>query len=154
MKFNPNKLTRADGVKRIDSALAEAGIKIGEKIVTSRDKDMLTLRENLSVTNVPDGFQKYQLPLVLRCVEKATATGTDEDGVQFFVTIGQPNVEVETHSHNEGSGLRMIAGGSIIYKDQELTAGDWMYIPKGAPYQFQVGPQGAIICYCYCCCCA
>lgn len=154
MPFNPNKLTRADGVKRIEAALKKTGIKIGKRVVTSRDKDMQLLRERLVVTNVPSGFSKYQLPVTLRCVDAMSATGTDADGVQFFVTIAQPNSKVNTHSHNEGAGLRMIAGGSILFKKQELTAGDWMYIPKGVPYEFQVGPQGAIICYCYCCCCA
>lgn len=154
MAFNPNRLTRADGIKRIEAALSKAGVKIGKKVLTSRDKDMLVLRKSLEVTNIPDGFQKYQLPVVLRCAEAAAATGTDADGVQFFVTMGQPNVKVGSHSHNEGAGLRFIAGGSIIYNKRELTAGDWMFIPKGAQYEFQVGPQGAIICYCYCCCCA
>jgi hypothetical protein len=154
MTFNPNKLTRADGVKRIESALSKAGVKLGKEVITSRDAEMLELRKLLAVTNIPDGFQKYQLPVTLRCVDAAAAIGTDADGVQFFVTIGQPSVKVGSHSHDEGAGIRFIAGGSILYKKQELTAGDWMYIPRGAKYEFQVGPQGAIICYCYCCCCA
>jgi hypothetical protein len=154
MAFNPNRLTRADGVKRIQSALSKTGVKIGRKVITSRDRDMVELRKALAVTNVPSGFQKYQLPVTLRCTSLASATDTDADGVQFFVTMAQPDAKVSQHSHDEGAGLRFIAGGSILYKNQQLTAGDWMYIPKGAKYELQVGPQGALICYCYCCCCA
>jgi len=154
MSFNPNKLTRADGIKRIEDALAKAGVKIGQQVITSRDADMQTLRQLLSVGNVPHGFQKYQLPLSMRCVEAATATNTAADGVQFFVTIAQPDAKVGSHSHDEGPGLRFIAGGSIQYLSHELTSGDWMYVPAGAKYEFKVGPQGAVMCYCYCCCCA
>ena len=154
MTFNPNKLSRADGIKRIEAALATAGVKIGTKVITSRDKEMENLRTLLAVTNVPSGFQKYQLPLAMRCTDAASVTNTDADGVQFFITIGQPNVSVGSHSHDEGAGMRFIAGGSIIYNKKELTSGDWMYVPKGSTYDFQVGPQGAIMCYCYCCCCA
>ncbi len=106
------------------------------------------------MTNVPKGFQKYQLPIVLSCVDSKTMTGTPADGVQAFVTIAEPNASVSSHSHDEGAGLRFIAGGSINYKGRELTSGDWMFIPRGAKYGFDVGPQGAVICYCYCCCCA
>ena len=154
MAFNPNRLTRADGVKRIQAALSKVGVKIGRTVITSRDKNMQELRKALEVTNIPDGFQKYQLPVTLRCADSVSATGTDADGVQFFVTMAVPGAKVGRHSHKEGAGLRFIAGGSIRYKKQELTSGDWMYIPKDAKYEFEVGPQGALICYCYCCCCA
>jgi uncharacterized RmlC-like cupin family protein len=154
MAFNPNKLTRADGVKRIEAALSKAGVKIGKKVITSRDSDMQGLRKTLAVTNIPAGFTKYQLPLTLTCASSIAMTGTEADGVQFFISMGEPNIKVGSHSHNEGAGLRFIAGGSITYKKKELTAGDWMYIPQGSKYEFQVGPQGAIMCYCYCCCCA
>lgn len=152
--FKPNRLTRMQGVQRIQSALKRAGITLGKRVITSRDADMTRLREALRVTNIPKGFQKYQLPVILRCADKVSFTNTDADGVQFFVTLAQPHAKVGKHSHNEGAGLRFIAGGSITYKNQELTSGDWMYIPKGAAYEFNVGPQGAVICYCYCCCCA
>jgi hypothetical protein len=34
---------------------------------------------------------------------------------------------------------------SIIFDGRELTAGDWMHIPKGVRYSFKVGPKGATI---------
>jgi hypothetical protein len=32
--------------------------------------------------------------------------------------------------------------------DKELSAGDWMFIPEGQPYSFEVGRVGAIVCCC------
>jgi quercetin dioxygenase-like cupin family protein len=69
----------------------------------------------------------------------------------MFISVAAPNVKVPEHTHNEGAGLRFIASGSITYKDTELNAGDWMYIPKGAKYSFQVGALGATMFYCYHC---
>ena len=141
-KFNPNRLTFNEGIERIQKAIRKTGAKLDGRIVTSRDKEMPKLREALRVTNVPKGFQKYQLPLALRCQS------------QMYVTMAEPGIKAPRHVHKEGDGIRFIAGGSIIHEGKELTAGDWMFIPAGAPYSFEVGPQGAIMCYCYCCSCA
>jgi quercetin dioxygenase-like cupin family protein len=73
---------------------------------------------------------------------------------QLFLTIAAPETAAEEHSHDEGDGIRFITSGSIIYKGMELTAGDWMFIPKGEKYSFMTGRMGANMCYCYCCCCA
>ena len=72
----------------------------------------------------------------------------------MFISVGNPGTKVPRHIHKEGDGIRFIAGGSIIYNGQELVAGDWMFIPKGEAYEFQVGPYGATMGYCYACCCA
>ena len=34
-----------------------------------------------------------------------------------------------------------------MYEGTELTVGDWMYIPAGQPYRFEVGPLGGIFFY-------
>lgn len=141
MKFDPNSVTFAEGEVRVERALKQARFDIDRAIVTSRDPAARRMRETLAVTNVPKGFRKWQLPIVL-------------DRSQLFVSIGEPNAVVAEHSHNEGAGIRFIVGGSIIYKSKELTAGDWMYIPAGKRYSFTVGLDGATMCYCYCCCCA
>jgi len=96
----------------------------------------------LEVKNVPPGFKKWQLPVALRCES------------QMFITFAPPNSKVPRHSHDEGPGIRFIMTGSILYKGKELTSGDWMYLPAGAEYEYQVGNLGAVMCYCYCCCCA
>jgi hypothetical protein len=139
--FNPNRLTFEEGLKRIEEAATRAGVD-RERTLTSRDDEVIRALDALEIENVPDGFKKWQLPLALRCES------------QLFVTVGQPGVKVPPHSHDEGHGVRFIAGGSISYEGRELTAGDWMYIPAGQEYSFEVGRYGAIMCYCYCCCCA
>jgi len=139
--FNPNRLTFDDGLRRIEEAVKRAGVD-AQTILTSRDETVSEALELLRVENVPDGFVKWQLPVALRCES------------QLFVTAAEPGISVPRHSHDEGDGVRFIAGGSIVYEGQELTAGDWMYIPAGREYSFEVGRYGALMCYCYCCCCA
>ena len=142
--FDPNQLTFEEGLQRLKNLIQRTpGFPKG-KIVTSRDPAVRKSIESLNVTNVPDGFKKHQLPIFFE----------GGPGAQFFISVGNPDVEVPKHSHTEGDGFRFIATGSIIYEDVELTAGDWMFIPKGAPYSFRVGPAGATFCYCYQCCCA
>ena len=140
-KFDPNTVTFAEGEVRVERALKRAGVDIRAQIVTSKDDSAQKLLKMLTVSNVPAGFTKYQLPIVL-------------DRSQLFISTGQPNAKVDEHSHNDGDGIRFIAAGSIEYNGQTLRAGDWMFIPKGKAYRFTVGPDGATMCYCYCCCCA
>ena len=141
-EFQPNRCSFADGIEAIRRARGEAWDE--KAIVTSKDKGIAELMRNLQVRNIPDGFTKYQLPVAF----------IEGPGTQFYISIGAPGVQVPEHSHDEGDGLRYIVGGSIHYKEQELSSGDWMFIPKGARYSMEVGPLGAIMCYCYQCCCA
>ncbi len=141
-EFNPNQLTFDDGLKRIQQAIEQVGIKLERRILTSRDKDVAQITKALKVTNVPDGFTKWQLPVYL------------EAPSQLFISTAAPFTKAPTHSHRDGDGIRFIVSGSIIYNGQELSAGDWMFIPAGHKYSFETGPYGALMCYCYCCCCA
>ena len=68
----------------------------------------------------------------------------------MFISSAPPKAKVPSHAH-DGPGVRFISSGSIKYKEQELTAGDWMYIPKGKAYSFEVGALGATMFYCYQC---
>ena len=140
-EFNPNKVTFEDGVKRVQAALKKAGLDMNKGIVTSRDRAAIEATKLLTVPNVPKGFIKWQLPIVLQ-------------PSQLFLSVGNANVEVKEHSHDEGAGVRFIISDSIQHDGRELIAGDWMYIPKGQKYSFTVGPHGATMGYCYCCCCA
>jgi len=141
--FNPNQVTFEEGLERIKKVAEEVGLGKRRGVLTSRHRLAKKAMELLDVSNVPDaGFRKWQLPVYL------------DRPSQLFVTVADPGLEVPEHSHDEGDGIRFIAGGSIEYDGEELTAGDWMYIPAGARYSFNVGPQGALMCYCYCCCCA
>jgi quercetin dioxygenase-like cupin family protein len=140
--FDPNRAGVEACLARVQDALDAQGRRLNDGIVTSRDDDSRALRAALAIENVPDGFRKYQLPVVLH--ERSF----------MFITSAEADAESPAHSHDEGDGIRFIAGGSILYEGQELVAGDWMFIPKGHSYSFKAGPQGALMCYCYCCCCA
>ena len=111
-------------------------------MITSRDEAARYAQKLLTVSEVPGGFRKWQLPVYL------------DRPSQLFITVAEPRADVPEHSHDEGDGIRFIAQGSIIYNGTELTAGDWMFIPAGSRYSFKVGELGALMCYCYCCCCA
>ncbi len=129
------------GEEKIKEALNQSKMDFQSKIFTSRDAESVELCNLLKVDNIPAGFKKWQLPIVL-------------GPSQLFISIGAADAEVPEHSHDEGDGIRFIMSGSIIYNGKELNAGDWMYIPKGKRYSMKVGPFGATMCYCYCCSCA
>lgn len=140
-EFEPNRVTFEEGLERIQRVVDEADVPT-DRILTSTMEEVEEARDRLRVDNVPDGFHKWQLPVYL------------EEESQLFVSVGDPDVRVPEHSHDDGDGIRFIAGGSIEYEDHKLAPGDWMFIPEGEPYSFRTGPQGAVMCYCYCCCCA
>ena len=140
-KFDPNQATYAEGALRTERAVRALSIDLKSKIVTSRDTAATTLKRALPIRNVPDGFEKWQLPFAF-------------DKSLFFITHAKAGAKAGEHSHDEGDGIRFIVSGSIYFNKQELTAGDWMFIPARVPYSFEVGKNGAIMCYCYQCCCA
>lgn len=140
--FNPNKNSFSVCLARLKRAAKASGIDQSKGIITSKDKAAIKAMGSLKVKNIPDGFTKWQLPVYM-------------DGPsQMFVTVGAPGTKVPKHAHEEGDGIRFIAGGSILFEGKELSAGDWMFIPAGKKYSFEVGRYGAIMCYCYQCCCA
>jgi hypothetical protein len=141
-KFNPNQLTFEEGLNRITRASEKIGIRLERRILTSKDEDVIKLTRVLQVNNVPDNFHKWQLPIYL------------DKPSQLYISVASPFAKVPSHAHNDGDGIRFIVSGSITYGHQELTAGDWMFIPTGHEYSFEVGQFGATMCYCYCCCCA
>ena len=141
-KFRPNACTFKEGLDRVKKSL---GLGFGsDRIVTSKDAAIADAFSKLEISNVPDGFSKYQLP----------AFFDGGPGSLFYVSIGAPGVKVPRHSHDEGDGLRYIVAGSTMFKGMELASGDWMFIPKGVPYEFTVGRNGVTAFYCYQCCCA
>lgn len=139
-KFDPNRLPFQACIARIDRALKAAGLKTEGRIITSNDQGIRKLMgKALRVTNVPKGFVKWQLPLYFK------------DPTHLFVSVAEPGAKAPIHSHKDGDGIRFIAGGSILYRGRELTAGDWMYIPAKTKYSFEAGPVGAAMFYCYAC---
>lgn len=142
MAFNPNEKTMAGCLQRIQQAAKSSGLDINKDIITSRDTVLKEVLNSLEVTNIPNGFVKVQLPVSF---DGPTTT---------YMSFGAPRTKVPVHSHDEGAGIRVIISGSIKYNGQRLTAGDWMYIPKGKSYEFEVGNMGVGMFYCYQCCCA
>jgi hypothetical protein len=142
MEFDPNRQTFSDCLARIEKVVKEVGLDTEKQITTSRDEKCVKAQRLLEVENIPGGFRKWQLPVALRCES------------QMFISVGPPGAKIPRHSHDEGPGIRFITSGSVIYNGIELTGGDWMYIPKGAEYEFEVGLLGVTMFYCYCCCCA
>jgi hypothetical protein len=141
MAFNPNETTLKEGLERVRQVQTELGLDTS-KIFTSKDAGDLYNNPKTLVTNIPNGFTKIMLPI--STTKEAT----------FYISAGAPNTHVPRHSHNEGEGIRFIVAGSILYKAQELSEADWMYVPANASYEFKVGPRGVVMCYCYCCSCA
>jgi len=129
------------GVLRVKKALKETGVAIGDKIITSRDPLVAVVMEKLRRTTLPDGFEQWQLPIVLG--------GSSGRPVMSFITVGYPNAKLPHHKHRNDCLFRIVLSGSIIYKGVELTTGDWMYVPIGHPYSFTVGKLGAVILHLY-----
>ncbi|ANL70410.1 cupin domain-containing protein [Rhizobium phaseoli] len=141
MAFQPNKMKFDEGLELLEKAARKAGVN-RTKILTSRDSDVRAAIADLQITNIPDGFTKWMIPTFM-------------DGpTQLYFSYAAPNVSVPKHSHDEGDGIRVIIHGKIKYKDKELSAGDWMFVPQGVAYEFKVGPEGVGMFYCYKCCCA
>jgi len=128
------------GVRRVNDALKKLGVKLGDKIVTSRDKDMQELVNVLRRETMPDGFEQWQLPIVL---------GGGNRPVMSFITVGNANAEVPQHRHRDDCLFRIVISGSLHFRDLELFPGDWMYVPTGQPYAFRAGKLGVVVMHVY-----
>ncbi len=143
-EFKPDDFSYEYGLERIETAYKKLGFDPTQKVITSKDGIAIELIEDLKATfgkvKLPNGFEKFMLPFTLPTAK-------------FFISIGDPNAFCPKHSH-AGSSVRFIIYGSITYNGIELSAGDWMYIPKGAEYSFTVGNKGVTtVCGYHNCCC-
>ena len=129
------------GVLRVKQALKRLKITVGDRIVTSRDPDMLKITEELRRTTLPDGFEQWQLPIILG--------GASSRPVMSFITIGRPGAALPRHRHKNDCLLRIILSGSILFNDLELIPGDWMHVPTGMPYAFKAGRLGCVVMHLY-----
>ncbi|MES0137874.1 cupin domain-containing protein [Mesorhizobium sp. M0016] len=141
-----NFISFDEGVQRIRGAWGQSGKAYNpDRVMTSRDEDVLRTIDSLKISGMENGFEKWHLPVYFAKEES--------QGAQFFITKAEPNAKVREHSHKDGDAMRFIVSGSVIYNGKELVGGDWMFVPKDVPYALDVGPNGAIMCYCYPCCC-
>lgn len=121
----------------MQEALKEAGLDTG-KIITSRNPSLRVVRDKLRTNLLPIGFEQHQLPILL-----------SGEGLVCFITTGQANAEFPEHHHSQTDGLRVVISGSITYEGTKLTAGDWMYVPRGASYSFVAGESGCTLFHMY-----
>ena len=141
MTFDTKKMrTLAQGIELIEQVQKDLGLS-QKDIFTSIDAERSGGHPDLRVTNIPNGFSKTMLPFFT------------DGAATFYLSSGAPNSVVPRHSHDEGAGIRFIVNGSIQYGDQLLREGDWMFMPAGAEYEFNVGSTGVTMFYCYSCCC-
>lgn len=126
------------GIHRVKEVLNAAGLDTKNRIITSRDTAILPLIEKLRANIMPLGFEQYQLPLLL-----------PSENTMYFITVGQPKAKFPEHRHTYDDGLRVIISGSIIYDGTELIAGDWMFVPRGSSYTFEVGDAGCTVFHAY-----
>lgn len=138
--FDPNRSPVQVCIDRVDSALKKVGLTRNE-VITSKHPKAEALRLALGTDNLPDGpIRKWQLPFILKC-----------EAVSFFVTVAEAGAKVPTHSHDQGDGMRFVAGGSMLFNGEKFNVGDWIFLPKGSPYNYESGPLGTIIISGYCC---
>ena len=141
--FNDTKDGEFVGIREIKEALGKLGKRdMGDKIVTSRDPGIENLTELLRRKNMPEGVEKWMLPV--------TAGGMKPRHPSFvFVSRIKPGAVVQEHVHKNDNVFRVIVSGSIIQNDVELTSGDWSYIPVGKAYSYTAGKSGALIMHTY-----
>jgi quercetin dioxygenase-like cupin family protein len=137
--WDPNRTTFEEGQPHLKAVMRRVGLDPDAQILTSRDPVAQEIHQQLQTQNVPAGFRKWQLPFSIY------------NPSNVYITVGEPNAKVPRHAHVHGEGYRVIIEGSILYEGKELTAGDWMYIPKGQPYSFEVGPRGVTLMAGYAC---
>lgn len=139
-KWNPNGTTFDEGQVLLKKAMKSVGLDPDAALFTSRDPVAQEIKKILKTSNVPDGFEKWQLPFSLY------------EPSNVFISHGEPQAKVPTHWHKHGAGYRVIIQGSITLGDgTELTTADWMYVPKAHPYSFDVGPKGVVMLAGYAC---
>ena len=128
--WDPNKTSFEKGRPYVELQLKRARLNPDAQILTSRDPKAKKAQSLLKTLNSPPGFQKWQLPFSFF------------HPTNVYVASGKPGATVPSHSHDEGAGMRFIIQGSLTIHGKRLGPGDWMYIPKGLPYSFKVGPKG------------
>ena len=110
-------------------------IENSDKILTSHD--FPNCRVDLSIKDLPDGFQQVQLPFKLK------------NSSAMFFTTAAPNAFFPEHIHSKANVFRIVVAGSISVEGCELIAGDWMFVPAGSPYWIKAGDIGATIVHNY-----
>ena len=70
--------------------------------------------------------------------------GEEEDGFSLVRAWFAPHYVLPRHTH-DADCLYYVAEGSLTMGSQELTVGDGFFVPSGAPYGYEAGPDGVVV---------
>jgi quercetin dioxygenase-like cupin family protein len=70
--------------------------------------------------------------------------GEGDDGFSLVRVWFAPHYVLPRHTH-EADCLYYVAEGSLTMGSQVLDAGDGFFVPAGAPYGYEAGPEGATV---------
>lgn len=120
------------GVQHVLDAAARHGLRIEAEVVTSRTPGVAEAMLETPRRGLPAGCQQWQLPVFSHSAAQV-----------FFLSECVPNTRVTEHVHRDEDIFRVVVQGSIRLADgTELTAGDWMFVPRGVAYSYTAGAQG------------
>jgi len=70
--------------------------------------------------------------------------GDGEDGFSLVRAWFGPHYVLPRHTH-DGDCLYYVVEGSLVMGSQRLGAGDGFFVPSGAPYGYDAGPEGVVV---------
>ena len=136
------------GVKRVKDAMAQIGFDPDQqRTLTSRDAEAKAMIEPLRRHTLPEGFEQWQLPIIVQPKEPTPWFS--------FMTVGRPGAVVPEHAHTTNAVMRLVLSGSLIHSDEdheeevELVSGDWVFIPVGKKYTMRAGHLGSVSAHWY-----
>ena len=132
MSSGPEALS--EDQERIAQVQASQGYDPATTILTARDDIAVAMMEELSVHDLADDFKGRFIPIVF-------GTGTDAD------IVGKVGSTTDMHSHGTNTFHQIQTGTwRLTGRDrspQELSAGDWAYIPADVEYMLEVVENNA-----------
>jgi mannose-6-phosphate isomerase-like protein (cupin superfamily) len=113
--------------ERIRRVQAAHGYDSATTILTARDEIAVAMMDDLPAEGLAQGFEGRLIPVVF-------GTGTDAD------IAGPADAATDMHSH-ETNTFHQILNGTVRItgqdRSQELSAGDWAYIPADVEYMLE-----------------
>jgi quercetin dioxygenase-like cupin family protein len=70
--------------------------------------------------------------------------GEGDEGFSLVKAWFGPHYVLPRHTH-DGDCLYYVVEGSIVMGSQVLEAGDGFFVPSGAPYAYEAGPDGVVV---------
>lgn len=70
--------------------------------------------------------------------------GEGDDGFSLVKAWFGPHYVLPRHSH-DGDCMYYVVEGSVVMGSQVLEAGDGFFVPSGALYAYEAGPEGVVV---------